>query len=224
MRLPQIRGWCSGLPTGRTPVGVIQRAGFTGTRGALSIFRRSRPSISTSSSASRRSHPGQLSNLHGGASLLPASTCRPSTMHFLNGTAVDPAAECARYERAIADAGGIDLQILGIGTNGHIGFNEPARELDARTHRVTLKPETRRSNAALFGGDAVERPGAKRCRWGWGRSCGPGRLCSSRPAARRPPASSGWSTGRNHEVARVVPAVARRRRLMLDEAAGARLP
>jgi glucosamine-6-phosphate deaminase len=77
---------------------------------------------------------------------------------FLNGAAPDPAAECERYEEAIAAAGGIDVQILGIGTNGHIGFNEPAPELDARTHRVTLKPETRRSNAALFGGDESRVP------------------------------------------------------------------
>ena len=48
--------------------------------------------------------------------------------------------------------------MLGIGTNGHIGFNEPARELQSRTHRVTLKPETRRSNAALFGGEASKVP------------------------------------------------------------------
>ena len=47
----------------------------------------------------------------------------------------------------------IDLQILGLGTNGHIGFNEPARALEPRTHRVTLKPSTRKSNASLFGGD-----------------------------------------------------------------------
>jgi glucosamine-6-phosphate deaminase len=83
----------------------------------------------------------------------------PAERHnFLDGSAADPEAECARYERAIADAGGIDLQILGIGTNGHIGFNEPARELQARTHRVTLKPETRKSNAALFGGDPAQVP------------------------------------------------------------------
>ncbi len=53
----------------------------------------------------------------------------PERINFLNGAAPDPEAECARYERAIAAAGGIDLQILGLGTNGHIGFNEPAREL-----------------------------------------------------------------------------------------------
>ena len=79
-------------------------------------------------------------------------------IHFLNGAAADPAGECERYEGAIAAAGGIDLQILGIGTNGHVGFNEPAPELDARTHRVTLKPETRRNNAALFGGNPEAVP------------------------------------------------------------------
>ena len=81
---------------------------------------------------------------------------RPERVNFLHGTA-PIAEECRRYERAIADAGGIDVQILGIGTNGHIGFNEPGPALQSRTHRVTLKPETRRSNASLFGGqlDAV---------------------------------------------------------------------
>ena len=74
-------------------------------------------------------------------------------INFLDGTA-DPDEECRRYEGAIAAAGGIDIQILGIGTNGHIGFNEPGPELEARTHRVRLREETRRSNASLFGGDA----------------------------------------------------------------------
>lgn len=75
----------------------------------------------------------------------------PERVNFLHGTA-DADAECRRYEHAIAAAGGIDIQVLGIGTNGHIGFNEPGRELQSRTHRVTLRPETRRSNASLFGG------------------------------------------------------------------------
>lgn len=78
--------------------------------------------------------------------------------HFLDGAATDLIEECERYEDAIEAAGGIDLQILGIGTNGHIGFNEPGPELDARTHQVTLRPETRRSNAALFGGDPADVP------------------------------------------------------------------
>ena len=82
----------------------------------------------------------------------------PARIHFLNGVASDADAECERYEQEIEAAGGIDLQIVGIGTNGHIGFNEPAQELEGRTHRVTLKPETRRSNAALFDGDPAKVP------------------------------------------------------------------
>ena len=81
----------------------------------------------------------------------------PARINFLDGTA-DPDEECVRYERAIAAAGGIDVQILGIGTNGHIGFNEPGPELEARTHRVRLREETRRSNASLFGGDPDRVP------------------------------------------------------------------
>ena len=73
-------------------------------------------------------------------------------IHFLNGATRDPIRECARYERAIAHAGGIDLQILGLGTNGHIGFNEPGRALVARTHQTRLSAPTRRANAGLFGG------------------------------------------------------------------------
>ncbi len=80
----------------------------------------------------------------------------PSRIHFLNGVAPDLDQECERYEAAIDAAGGIDLQLLGIGGNGHIGFNEPGDQLTARTHRVLLHEGTRRDNAALFGG-ALER-------------------------------------------------------------------
>lgn len=77
---------------------------------------------------------------------------------FLDGMAPDPDAECARYEAAIAGAGGLELQLLGIGANGHIGFNEPGETLAARTHRVRLHEITRRENAALFGGDPERVP------------------------------------------------------------------
>ena len=79
-------------------------------------------------------------------------------VHFLNGVSADLDAECARYEAAIAAAGGIDLQILGLGRNGHIGFNEPADALAARTHRVALRPDTRSDNAGRFGGDHARVP------------------------------------------------------------------
>lgn len=72
--------------------------------------------------------------------------------HVLNGATNDWKREVARYETQIAKAGGLDLVVLGIGRNGHLGFNEPGPTLTARTHRVILKPETRRANAGLFGG------------------------------------------------------------------------
>ena len=75
---------------------------------------------------------------------------RPNQIVSIRGDAPDPVAEAARYERAIAKAGGIDIAVLGIGDNGHIGFNEPARTLHARTHVVALRPATRRANAWLF--------------------------------------------------------------------------
>ena len=79
-------------------------------------------------------------------------------VHFLDGMARDTDVECARYERAIGRAGGIDLMILGLGANGHIGFNEPGRALMARTHRTALTPSTRAANASLFGGDVDRVP------------------------------------------------------------------
>lgn len=58
--------------------------------------------------------------------------------------------EAAEYDKAIEEAGGIDLQLLGIGHNGHIGFNEPKTPLDSRTHIVELTPSTREANSRFF--------------------------------------------------------------------------
>ncbi len=64
---------------------------------------------------------------------------------------VASAAAASAYEEAIAAAGGVDLQILGIGRNGHLGFNEPGSPFDSRTRRVSLTPETISDNARFFG-------------------------------------------------------------------------
>jgi glucosamine-6-phosphate deaminase len=82
----------------------------------------------------------------------------PAHVEFLDGTASDLDEECQRYEAAIRREGGLDLQVLGIGMNGHLGFNEPAAALHARTHRVVLHEDTRRANAAAFGGDVARVP------------------------------------------------------------------
>ena len=71
-----------------------------------------------------------------------------------NGLAEDGAAEGARYEALIASLGGIDLQILGIGQNGHIGFNEPDTALEVRTHVTGLTESTIKANARFFASEA----------------------------------------------------------------------
>ena len=70
-----------------------------------------------------------------------------------DGLTADIPAACRKYEQAIRSAGGIDIQVLGIGTNGHIGFNEPSSSLSSRTRIKTLTEETRNDAAAAFGGE-----------------------------------------------------------------------
>ena len=82
----------------------------------------------------------------------------PARVFVPDGTASDPEAECERYEAAIREAGGIDACVLGIGRNGHIGFNEPGAPFDSRTRVVELSESTRRVNASDFEADrAPER-------------------------------------------------------------------
>jgi len=70
--------------------------------------------------------------------------------HVPDGLAKDVAAHCAAYEAEIKAAGGIDIQVLGIGSNGHIGFNEPASSLVSRTRLVALTQQTISDNARFF--------------------------------------------------------------------------
>lgn len=76
----------------------------------------------------------------------------PERIHIPDGLADDIPAACRRYEAEIAAAGGIDVQILGIGADGHIGFNEPSSSLASRTRIKTLTEETRGDNARFFDG------------------------------------------------------------------------
>lgn len=82
----------------------------------------------------------------------------PSNIFVPDGAAPDPDAECERYESCIEDAGGIDVCVLGIGRNGHIGFNEPGASFGSRTRVVELSESTRMVNAGDFEGNrAPER-------------------------------------------------------------------
>ena len=77
----------------------------------------------------------------------------PGAVRGPDGLAADLAAACAAYDDAISEAGGVDLQILGIGTDGHVGFNEPGSSLASRTRIKTLTEQTRADNARFFAGD-----------------------------------------------------------------------
>ena len=82
----------------------------------------------------------------------------PARIFVPDGSAPDPEAECELYEAAIVEAGGIDVCVLGIGRNGHIGFNEPGAPFDSRTRVVQLSESTRKVNAGDFEADrAPER-------------------------------------------------------------------
>lgn len=75
---------------------------------------------------------------------------RQGESHIPNGEASDPHKECKEYDEMINACGGIDLQLLGIGGNGHIGFNEPGEYFEMGTHLVNLNEETKEANARFF--------------------------------------------------------------------------
>jgi len=83
---------------------------------------------------------------------------KPENVHIPDGLAEDIPAYCASYEEAIEDAGGIDLQILGIGTDGHIGFNEPTSSFASRTRIKTLTLQTVSDNSIYFEGNESKVP------------------------------------------------------------------
>jgi glucosamine-6-phosphate deaminase len=144
-----------GLPTGRTPITLYEKLV------QLTAAHRADWSEVTTFNLDEfiglpPDHPGSYRQFMQ-AHLFSHVNLRSERINFLDGSA-NPEDECRRYEAAIAAANGIDIQILGIGTNGHIGFNEPGSQLQSRTHRVTLKAETRRSNASLFDGDVTRVP------------------------------------------------------------------
>lgn len=75
---------------------------------------------------------------------------KKENINMPNGNAANIEEECERYERSISAAGGIDIQVLGIGVNGHIGFNEPDISFEAQTHLVNLDEKTIESNSRFF--------------------------------------------------------------------------
>jgi glucosamine-6-phosphate deaminase len=88
-----------------------------------------------------------------GVHLFGLVNLKEENIHFLSGVAESVEGHCHHYEKQIKEVGGIDLQILGIGRNGHIGFNEPTSSLASRTRMVTLTQDTILDNQRFFPGN-----------------------------------------------------------------------
>ena len=145
-----------GLPTGRTPLAFYRelRERSTGNRIDWSKVRTFNLDEFVGVNGNHRGSYRAFMQ----AELFDHVSIDPANIGMLDGRAPDLNAECRRYEAEIADADGIDLQILGIGANGHIGFNEPADGLCAHTHIAELEQKSRETNAQLFGGDWTAVP------------------------------------------------------------------
>jgi glucosamine-6-phosphate deaminase len=137
-----------GLPTGRTPVRMYECVVAACSR-EYHCFRDVVTFNLDEYVGIPRTHPGSYYTFMK-QNLFDHIDIDQGNAHLPNGAAADVAAECLRYERAVADAGGLDLTFLGLGSNGHIGFNEPGAPFDSRTRVVTLSDSTRAANAPLF--------------------------------------------------------------------------
>ncbi len=100
------------------------------------------------------SHPGSFRSFMENHLFIPLDFDRGRT-HVLDGMARDLAQECQRYQAEL-DRAALEFQLLGIGRNGHIGFNEPATPWDSRTHRIRLSPETLEQNRDSFPGEVPQ--------------------------------------------------------------------
>lgn len=137
-----------GLATGSTPIGLYQclvekyRAGELDFSRIRSVNLDEYLGLSPEDDQSYRYFMNE--NLFRHININLANTYVP------DGIAKDPVAECARYDELICRLGGIDMQLLGIGNNGHIGFNEPANTFALSTHCVALTESTIQANARFF--------------------------------------------------------------------------
>ncbi len=142
-----------GLPTGRTPIGMYRHVVAECAR-EYHCFRDAVTFNLDEYVGLPRDHYGSYFT-YMKTHLLGAIDIDPRNARVPDGCAADLEAECLGYERAISAAGGLNLTFLGLGPNGHIGFNEPGTPFDSRTRVVELTSSTRRANRPLFRDDSV---------------------------------------------------------------------
>ncbi|MBT2293464.1 glucosamine-6-phosphate deaminase [Paenibacillus albidus] len=137
-----------GLATGSSPVGVYARLVEMYNKGLVSFAKASSYNLDEYVGLPV-DHPQSYRSFMNGH-LFNHVDIDPARTHVPNGNAADLAAECLAYDQMLENNGPVDLQILGIGSNGHIGFNEPDASLSSGTHVVDLLDETREANARFF--------------------------------------------------------------------------
>jgi glucosamine-6-phosphate deaminase len=150
------RPFVLGLPTGSSPLGTYRRLVEYHRRGELS-FQNVVTFNMDEYVGLPRDHPESYHTFMW-ENLFSHVDIRPENAHILDGNAPDLQAECARYEEAIAEAGGIELFLGGIGPDGHIAFNEPGSSLASRTRVKTLAYDTILANSRFFDGDLSQVP------------------------------------------------------------------
>ena len=141
-----------GLATGSTPIGVYDQLVEWYKKKDLSFLRVR--SVNLDEYRGLSSTHEQSYRYFMQTHLFDRVDIQPENTHVPNGLAADPDAECARYDQVIQDLGGIDLQLLGMGRNGHIGFNEPSDVFVMGTHLVNLTESTIEANKRFFASEA----------------------------------------------------------------------
>jgi len=137
-----------GLATGGTPVGIYAKLAAAFRRGEVSFARATTFNLDEYVGLPP-DHPESYRS-YMERHLFRHIDLPQERAHIPDGNAADLERECERYERLLQEAGRIDLMLLGLGHNGHIGFNEPGRQLHSRTHVAVLHPKTREANARFF--------------------------------------------------------------------------
>lgn len=140
-----------GLATGGTPVGTYAQLVKWYNKGDLDFSEVTTVNLDEYCGLPKEHPQSYYSFMH--HNLFDRVNINPARTHLPDGTNPDTEKACAEYNAVIHNIGGIDLQLLGIGSNGHIGFNEPGDAFELETHCVNLKPETIEANKRFFDGD-----------------------------------------------------------------------
>lgn len=145
-----------GVATGSKPVGTYDELGRRVADGRMSLARASAFTLDEYVGLPAGHPESYRSVIH--QIFVDAVDIDPGRVHGPDGMASDIPAACTAYERAIVNAGGIDLQLLGVGSDGHIAFNEPSLSLASRTRIKMLTRQTRLDNSRFFGGEVDAVP------------------------------------------------------------------